>query len=112
MADSILLTTETPPGRNSVATFVGDLKRNEFLSTNYTRTFNPLVQSNAGAAGELARVCPNCVELFVRAKAQVDSHQFVFEQHNHVLPTPLRMNADERFTGRGVTIAFLDSGFY
>jgi len=22
------------------------------------------------------------------------------------------MNADERFTGRGVTIAFLDSGFY
>src|SRR5216683_3568259 len=28
------------------------------------------------------------------------------------LPTPLRMDADERFTGRGVTIAFLDSGFY
>lgn len=25
---------------------------------------------------------------------------------------PLRMDADERFTGRGVTIAFLDSGFY
>lgn len=71
-----------------------------------------LVKSNAGAASELARICPNCIELFVRAKAQVDSHQFVFEQHNHVLPTPLRMNADERFTGRGVTIAFLDSGFY
>jgi serine protease AprX len=71
-----------------------------------------LVKSNAGVAAELARVCPNCVELFVRAKAQVDSHQFVFEQHNHVLPTPLRMNADERVTGRGVTIAFLDSGFY
>ena len=29
-----------------------------------------------------------------------------------MLPTPLRMDADERFTGRGVTIAFLDSGFY
>ncbi|HEY8411304.1 MAG TPA: S8 family serine peptidase, partial [Pyrinomonadaceae bacterium] len=28
------------------------------------------------------------------------------------LPTPVRMDADERFTGRGVTIAFLDSGFY
>lgn len=28
------------------------------------------------------------------------------------LPVPLRMDADERFTGRGVTIAFLDSGFY
>lgn len=28
------------------------------------------------------------------------------------LPVPIRMDADERFTGRGVTIAFLDSGFY
>lgn len=28
------------------------------------------------------------------------------------LPTPLRMHADPRFTGRGVTIAFIDSGFY
>src|SRR6266404_175254 len=36
----------------------------------------------------------------------------VFEQNDFVLPTPLRMDADERFTGRGVTIAFLDSGFY
>lgn len=29
-----------------------------------------------------------------------------------VLPTPPRVGADEQFTGRGVTIAFLDSGFY
>lgn len=29
-----------------------------------------------------------------------------------VLPTPLRVNADARYTGKGVTIAFLDSGFY
>ncbi len=71
-----------------------------------------LLQSNAGVSSKLARVCPNCIEIFVRAKAQVDSHQSIFEQHNHVLPTPLRMNADERFTGRGVTMAFLDSGFY
>jgi serine protease AprX len=28
------------------------------------------------------------------------------------LPTPLRLDADERFRGRNVTIAFLDSGFY
>ena len=28
------------------------------------------------------------------------------------LPVPVRMDADDRFTGRGVTIAFLDSGFY
>jgi serine protease AprX len=28
-----------------------------------------------------------------------------------LLPTPLRLDADPRFQGRGVTIAFLDSGF-
>lgn len=71
-----------------------------------------LLQGSAESATELAKVCPNCVELFSRAKAQIVSHQAVFEQTDHVLPTPLRMNADERFTGRGVAIAFLDSGFY
>lgn len=29
-----------------------------------------------------------------------------------VIPTSVRLNADAQFTGRGVTIAFLDSGFY
>jgi serine protease AprX len=33
-------------------------------------------------------------------------------QLDQALPTPLRMDADDRFRGRGVTIAFLDSGFY
>ncbi|HEU4767734.1 MAG TPA: S8 family serine peptidase [Pyrinomonadaceae bacterium] len=28
------------------------------------------------------------------------------------LPTPLRLDADERYLGRNITIAFLDSGFY
>ena len=28
------------------------------------------------------------------------------------LPTPLRMRADPRYTGKGVTVAVLDSGFY
>ena len=40
--------------------------------------------------------------------------------HNHqhapnrfaVIPTPARLNANPRYTGKGVTIAFLDSGFY
>jgi serine protease AprX len=36
----------------------------------------------------------------------------VSPQLDQALPTPLRLDADERFTGRGVTIAFLDSGFY
>jgi serine protease AprX len=71
-----------------------------------------LFKANSEVAGDLAQVCANCIELFNRAKAQIDSHHIIFEQTDHVLPTPLRLNADERFTGRGVTIAFLDSGFY
>ena len=31
---------------------------------------------------------------------------------DHALPVPVRMDAYEHYTGRGVTIAFLDSGFY
>ena len=31
---------------------------------------------------------------------------------SQALPTPLRLDADEEFRGRNVTIAFLDSGFY
>ena len=71
-----------------------------------------LFKANSEVTGDLAQVCANCIELFNRAKAQIDSHHIIFEQTDHVLPTPLRLNADERFTGRGVTIAFLDSGFY
>jgi len=112
MPDSILIAADAPTRPELSCHLCGRLEAHRIPLDELHPDIRSLVQSNAGAAGESARVCPNCVELFVRAKAQVDSHQFVFEQHNHVLPTPLRMNADERFTGRGVTIAFLDSGFY
>jgi serine protease AprX len=72
--------------------------------------FQPMVQANATLPVE--NVCARCVEIFYRAKRQIDSHSTIFEQHDFVLPTPLRMDADERFTGKDVTIAFLDSGFY
>jgi len=68
-----------------------------------------ILESNTAAADE---VCVACIELFNRAQRQIDSHATVFEQNDFVLPTPLRMDADERFTGRDITIAFLDSGFY
>ncbi|HKO99105.1 MAG TPA: S8 family serine peptidase [Pyrinomonadaceae bacterium] len=70
------------------------------------------IKANAVVKDELPATCLRCVELFSRAKAQVDSHNLIFEQNAEVLPTHLRLDADERFTGRGVTIAFLDSGFY
>jgi len=34
----------------------------------------------------------------------------IFEQYGDYPATPLRMEADERFRGRGVTIAFLIGG--
>lgn len=36
----------------------------------------------------------------------------ITETIEQALPVPVRMDVDERYTGRGVTIAFLDSGFY
>jgi serine protease AprX len=68
-----------------------------------------ILESNAPSADE---ICTRCAELFQRAQRQIDSHAAVFEQSSFVLPTPLRMDSHEQFTGRGVTMAFLDSGFY
>jgi serine protease AprX len=71
-----------------------------------------IIAANAPAGNALAMVCPRCVELFERAQRQLETDAVVFEQGGRVLPTPLRLDADHRFTGRGVTVAFLDSGFY
>ena len=74
-------------------------------------SLHPIVRSNA-ATPDASQLCRRCIEIFSRAQRQIESHSTIFEQNDFVLPTPLRMDADERFTGRGVTIAFLDSGFY
>ena len=71
-----------------------------------------LVAANAPGGRLVSTVCPRCVQLFERALVQIRVDAAVFEQGNRVLPTPLRMDADGRFTGKGVTIGFLDSGFY
>src|SRR5437660_8221068 len=70
-----------------------------------------IITPNA-AITKATEVCGRCIELFNRAQRQTESHSQIFAQNDFVLPTPLRMDADERFTGRGVTVAFLDSGFY
>ena len=71
-----------------------------------------IIASNSPLGAETREICPRCVELFQRAKFQLESDAVVFEQGGSVLSTPLRMGAHEKFTGRGMTIAFLDSGFY
>lgn len=71
-----------------------------------------LITANAPDTAELEFVCKRCVDLFDRAQDQIIAEAAMKKDGSHVLSTPLRLDADERFTGRGVTIAFLDSGFY
>jgi serine protease AprX len=67
--------------------------------------------------------CPACVQrallftLLGRSEASFQSSvqrawPIDAETEYGPLPTPLRMRADPRFTGRGVTMAMIDSGFY
>ena len=71
-----------------------------------------LICANAPGSDDLRFACARCVSVFERAKEQIISDAAVQKDGSHVLSTPLRLDADDRFTGKGVTIAFLDSGFY
>jgi serine protease AprX len=71
-----------------------------------------LITANAPDTNEVDELCARCMRLFERAKDQIQKDAAVQKDGSHVLSTPLRLDADERFTGKGVTIAFLDSGFY
>jgi serine protease AprX len=71
-----------------------------------------LVTANAPDTREFAAICSRCLRLFERAQDQIERDAAVQKDGSHVLSTPLRLDADDRFTGKGVTIAFLDSGFY
>jgi len=71
-----------------------------------------LIRANAPDTNEFEAVCARCVRLFERAKDKILTDAALQKDGSRVLSTPLRLDADENFTGKGVTIAFLDSGFY
>ncbi len=71
-----------------------------------------LIRANAPGSIDVDDVCGRCAGLFSRAKDHIIQEAAVQKDGSHVLSTPLRLDADDRFTGKGVTIAFLDSGFY
>lgn len=71
-----------------------------------------LIRANAPDTNYFEAVCARCVRLFERAKEQILADAAMNKDGSYVLSTPLRLDSDERFTGKGVTIAFLDSGFY
>lgn len=71
-----------------------------------------LIRANAPDRHDFEAVCARCARLFARAKDQILSEAAVNKDGSYVLSTPLRLDASEKYTGRGVCIAFLDSGFY
>lgn len=67
--------------------------------------------------------CPDCVheavERVIEARSPTSLQAELLtpfpvysRDEKRLLPTPVRVHANPNFTGRGVTIAFLDSGFY
>ena len=67
--------------------------------------------------------CRNCVhgavEKAIEARSPTSLHAELLtpfpvysRDEKQLLPTPIRVQANPNFTGRGVTVAFLDSGFY
>lgn len=106
------LEEDLPQQTKQVCSVCDRLELNELFSvSSLPQALQSIIKSNAMAA-TTSDVCSRCIELFTRAQRQIESHASVFEQNEFVLPTPIRMDADERFAGRGITIAFLDSGFY
>jgi serine protease AprX len=71
-----------------------------------------VIRANALSADDFSTACSRCVRLFDSAKNQIIADAAVLKDGSHVLSTPLRLDADDRFTGNGVTIACLDSGSY
>ena len=60
-----------------------------------------------------AGLCAPCAAGFATAFAEAQAHHPGFARGGvPILPTPVRLGASESHAGRGVTIAFLDSGFY
>jgi serine protease AprX len=58
-------------------------------------------------------ICEDCSGRFLEAAAQARSHYPAFARGSvPILPTPVRLLASDEWTGKGVTVAFLDSGFY
>ena len=65
-------------------------------------------------------MCSRCVDYYhtaiireQRILPQIGPHFPVKSADDFIiLPTPLRVDAHPRYTGKGITICFIDSGFY
>jgi len=70
-----------------------------------------LVSANTPGWEPRLGLCRDCVRRFTTALESLRRHA-VSTDAMPILPTPLRIGAPDEYRGRGVTIAFLDSGFF
>ena len=75
-------------------------------------SLDKLIRANAPDTKDFEAICARCVKIFERAEENIVKDAAMQKDGSHVLSTPLRLDALENFTGKGITIAFLDSGFY
>lgn len=72
-----------------------------------------LVAANAPGWRPALGLCRDCAGRFKEAERYLRKHHPQFLRGPHpILPTPVRLGASGRYRGRGVTMAFLDAGFY
>jgi serine protease AprX len=58
-------------------------------------------------------LCAECADAFTEAAVEVRTlFPSLAQGHAPILPTPVRLRASDPYRGRGVTIAFLDAGFF
>jgi len=71
-----------------------------------------LIRVNAPGWHPADALCQECAERFVAAEQALGAYPSFRHGPSGILPVPLRLGADTSLAGRGVTIAFLDAGFY
>ena len=76
-------------------------------------SLRPLLAVNMHRWEPGQEICKDCVRRYARLRDELSAKYPAFtEQEVKIVPTPSRLDAPDEFRGRGVTIAFLDAGFY
>ncbi|HEX5734800.1 MAG TPA: S8 family serine peptidase [Blastocatellia bacterium] len=76
-------------------------------------SIKPLLTVNTHGWEPGKDLCTDCLPRFFRVRDELATRfpQFA-DQELKIVPTPMRLDAPGELRGRGVTIAFLDAGFY
>ena len=76
-------------------------------------SIKPLLTVNTHGWEPGKDLCTDCLPRFFRVREELATRfpQFA-DQELKIVPTPMRLDAPGELRGRGVTIAFLDAGFY